>query len=280
MKRTTAQGRRASRKRTAKELIVVKEPIIAGRLRELQAASGRASVRAFASYCGGVNYRRLDQWLKGENAPDAENLRRIARATDTSVDWLLGIDGAPMMRQQSRAEAPLLDDVIAHVTRVITQEYPPEALDLPTRCRWVMRRSAVWPTIVAAFRPSAEHQSAVTRERARAIHTMSRILDAMAEQPAGAYYPGIAEHWLATSDQPASGKRSTVDTLANLLEREIRTMLEAHPDLDDDAIVLVPEDGVAPGSNAPLDDDDRSEPDPFPRRRRLRVLPPSSPSGA
>ncbi len=73
------------------------------------------SIRAFASTCG-VNYRRLAVWLQGNSAPDAENLRRIS-TSGVSVDWLLDIPDAPMMRDSSRSQATLEIDLSSHVRR-------------------------------------------------------------------------------------------------------------------------------------------------------------------
>lgn len=199
----------------------------------------------------GVGTTLVSKWCDGGTVPSARHLALLAQRTGVSVDWLLGLEGAPMMRGQSRGEASLLDDVMAHLTRAVTQEYPPEAMSFPEPYRWVLRREAVWPTILAAFRPIVERQSATKQHRAKSRHRMLRILDAIQEQPPSAFYPGISNDWLAMEDRDE--KRSALDTLVELLGREMLTLLEADPNSDADPIALVPERRAPMDANEPTE---------------------------
>jgi len=143
-----------------KQRVVVKEPLLASRLADLMRGQ---SIRAFAADCH-VNYRRLSAWLKGRNAPDADNLRRIAAAKGVSVDWLLGLPGAPMLRGQDRAPAELEADVANHVCQILEARYPAPLTENDEPYRWVVRGAAVLEAAVSSVTAGAE----LEHERQRA----------------------------------------------------------------------------------------------------------------
>lgn len=151
----------------------VKEPMIAARLAELKR---ERSIRAFAMDCG-VNYRRLAVWLEGNNAPEAENLRRIANATGASVDWLLGIPGAEMMRDKSRSQTTLEIDLASYVRRELTRRYP---LRLPKGSEpyeWFLRAA----TLLRAAVDSVDEEARIQRTTLESREPAGRLLAAARE---------------------------------------------------------------------------------------------------
>jgi transcriptional regulator with XRE-family HTH domain len=105
---------------TRHKKVTVKEAIVAARLTTLK---GDLSVRGFAAQCG-VDHQRMASWLRGANAPGAENLREIARATGASIDWLLGIVESPMYRELTRDRGELTQDVARYIEHELDRRVP------------------------------------------------------------------------------------------------------------------------------------------------------------
>jgi transcriptional regulator with XRE-family HTH domain len=54
------------------------------------------TVPALAALCGeAFSVRTIFRWRSGQSAPGIEALPLLARALDTSCDWLLGVDHHP-----------------------------------------------------------------------------------------------------------------------------------------------------------------------------------------
>lgn len=62
----------------------------AARLRRLMAENGLNNQRLIAKLGGEVGDRTITRWTKGEHAPEAENLYRLADVFDVSMDYLAG----------------------------------------------------------------------------------------------------------------------------------------------------------------------------------------------
>jgi transcriptional regulator with XRE-family HTH domain len=158
--------KRAPRARK-KRVPVVKQPVIAAHLTILR---GSRSIRQFATDCG-VNHRRLGLWLRGENAPDADNLRRIAVAEGVSLDWLLGIPNVAMLRGQSRDPASLEQDVAAFVTRQLEQRYrDPDGL--PEPYLWLAQGEKILEGLIDDMSRAAEETIRAAQQQAVAARAI------------------------------------------------------------------------------------------------------------
>lgn len=169
----TAGLKKPAKKQEEPRTPIASPKVIAERLWELK---GAATQYRFAEQCE-VNIRRVGEWLNRKNAPGAGSLAQIAMKNGVTVDWILGIPGAPKYRDQIRTEAILEADVAAYVERELTKRCPPTVAGAPEDMTWVVRGSAALEAAVAGLLPHAEEAIELERERT----TLGREVDAIAE---------------------------------------------------------------------------------------------------
>lgn len=108
--------------------------VTAERLEEVRRDAGM-TVAQFAAACregrgGVVGHSSMVAWRAGRSVPGGDYLRRIAAKFGVSVDWLLGLEGAPKFRLQVRSQPALAIDFGEHCRRAASAM-------LARTCPWV-----------------------------------------------------------------------------------------------------------------------------------------------
>lgn len=72
------------------ETATVRLEVFAVRLRELMKERGWNVSRVIHACDGEVSAKQVERWMAGANAPNSENLSKLADAFDVTTDYLLG----------------------------------------------------------------------------------------------------------------------------------------------------------------------------------------------
>lgn len=96
--RQTAR-RRASNARLAPKQLEEFQEAVGERIRDLRTRHAKMTLQQFATAIGTRAHGTVSQWEQGKNAPPGEALYAMHRAFGISVDWLLGVEGAPKFRR-------------------------------------------------------------------------------------------------------------------------------------------------------------------------------------
>jgi transcriptional regulator with XRE-family HTH domain len=151
------------------------------RLEELIGELPGGSRTAFAKLIG-VQTSHVSKWCNGDVLPGAEMLWRIAELTKVSVDWLLGVQGAPKHPRRLRSDTALAADFAEYLEDELTRRQPPRTLVGDESHSWVVipdrALEAAIDAIEVLARQAAERQ-ARNRESAARFQALKSAFDAL-----------------------------------------------------------------------------------------------------